>query len=197
MNINIIESDEIKNKKCKKCLHKNKNGIFPISCRKCNPLIKKPKIEKEIFDINTHKKCPRCKEIKELINFKKSKTIGYNCNCHPCHKIIRREYKQRPNVKERERKIFIKGYLRRAYGITYEQYQYMFLKQNGKCAICKKETEFNDYRSSKRINLGVDHCHETGKVRGLLCVHCNFGIGAFKDDIKLMSKAIKYIKSNK
>ena len=63
------------------------------------------------------------------------------------------------------------------YGITIEQYDAMVVAQNGCCAICGQEPQFA-IRQWKKLH--VDHCHETGKVRALLCVHCNHGLGKFK-----------------
>jgi len=66
------------------------------------------------------------------------------------------------------------------------------LKQNGKCAICKKpETRKT---GNKIRELSIDHCHKTGKVRGLLCDSCNNGLGRFKDSVKLLESALKYLK---
>lgn len=73
------------------------------------------------------------------------------------------------------------------YGITIEQYEKMEKSQKGVCAICKK-SEPNKYKK-----LAVDHCHKTGKVRGLLCSKCNNGLGKFDDNVALLTKAIKYL----
>jgi Recombination endonuclease VII/HNH endonuclease len=84
-------------------------------------------------------------------------------------------------AKERERK----------FGVTMAQYCEMLLAQEGKCAICRQpETEI---RNGRVKTLAVDHCHETGTVRGLLCVQCNTGIGKFKDDRNRLLAAIKYL----
>lgn len=72
--------------------------------------------------------------------------------------------------------------LRRQYGITYEQYEDMVEEQKGKCLICKEIKA-----------LHVDHCHKTGKVRGLLCISCNGGLGMFKDNTKSLQSAIEYL----
>jgi hypothetical protein len=79
--------------------------------------------------------------------------------------------------------------LRSKYGITLEQYNKILKKQNGVCAICgEKETS--------KINkiLSVDHCHNSKKVRGLLCAKCNKGIGLLKHNFKLLLKAAEYCK---
>lgn len=62
----------------------------------------------------------------------------------------------------------------------------MYLVQQGKCAIC-----LGDFPDSKSIH--VDHNHVTGQVRELLCVNCNRGIGSFRDNTLLLSKAIEYL----
>jgi len=74
------------------------------------------------------------------------------------------------------------------YGIGLKEYDVMFNAQNGVCAICSKEPP-NTHK--KRLN--VDHCHTTGKVRGLLCDACNRAIGLLKDSPDLLNKAISYL----
>jgi hypothetical protein len=70
----------------------------------------------------------------------------------------------------------------------------MHEKQGHVCAICGGR---NTYSCTKKVDydLYVDHCHSTGKVRGLLCNHCNRGIGLFKDDISNLERAILYLKN--
>lgn len=76
-------------------------------------------------------------------------------------------------------------YLRTEYGITLVQYERLFEKQSGGCAICG--------RNQKR--LCVDHDHISGRVRGLLCNSCNNGLGRFKDNPKSLRKAADYLES--
>jgi len=73
------------------------------------------------------------------------------------------------------------------YGITKEDYNLMFEKQNGNCAICCK------HQSLFKKSLHVDHCHSTNRVRGLLCSKCNQAIGLFKDSQESMLRACKYL----
>jgi hypothetical protein len=77
------------------------------------------------------------------------------------------------------------------YGITPEDYDNMYNKQNGCCKICKI------HQSDLKIRLCVDHCHETGKVRGLLCKHCNTVLGMAKDNIDILEEAKQYLINNK
>lgn len=76
--------------------------------------------------------------------------------------------------------------LKKRYGITPEQYVAMLASVGGLCEICGTV----GYDGKK---LSVDHCHETGKIRGLLCNRCNMALGAFNDSPRLLSRAIKYI----
>jgi hypothetical protein len=75
------------------------------------------------------------------------------------------------------------------YGITLSQYNDMFDLQEGCCAICDLTLE-----QTGKKRLYVDHCHTTGKVRGLLCQHCNFVLGQAKDSTAILEAAIMYLK---
>lgn len=77
------------------------------------------------------------------------------------------------------------------YGISLSDYQRMHDEQNGACASCSQPE--TDMRSGQIRWLAVDHCHSTGAIRGLLCGHCNKGIGHFKDDPDLLRKAAAYL----
>ena len=78
--------------------------------------------------------------------------------------------------------------LKKEYGITVEDYNNMFTSQNGECKICQT------HQKDLKKRLAVDHCHETGKVRGLLCQKCNLGIGHLNDSVSLLEKALSYLK---
>ena len=85
-----------------------------------------------------------------------------------------------------------KRFIEKTYNFTFDEYERLFEDQKGKCAIC--ESRISSTRTSR---LFVDHCHHSGKVRGLLCSSCNHGLGLFKDSPKLLSKAIEYLSDNK
>jgi len=76
------------------------------------------------------------------------------------------------------------------YGLTREQWQVIYNKQNGSCAICGKSQDKLGYI------LQIDYDHGTGKVRGLLCRKCNMGIGMFGEDVENMNKAIRYLEKS-
>lgn len=84
------------------------------------------------------------------------------------------------------------GRLKATFGITLEDYDRMLASQSGCCAICGiTENHVNHPRG--RRNFYVDHDHKTGRVRGLLCQNCNFGIGHFRDSTELLRKAANYL----
>jgi hypothetical protein len=81
----------------------------------------------------------------------------------------------------------VKNWLENKYGLTEDQYQELWNKQNGLCAICGKPEE-----TTQRLH--VDHCHRTDTIRGLLCGKCNRGIGMFDDEQELLLKAAEYLR---
>lgn len=79
-----------------------------------------------------------------------------------------------------------KSAIKRKYGIDWEQFMQMYEDQEGLCAICKKEP-------TKDQMLSIDHSHQTGKVRGLLCGPCNRALGLFKDNPETLQTAKEYV----
>lgn len=73
------------------------------------------------------------------------------------------------------------------YNLSLDDYDELLAAQNGKCAICLKSPAENK-------NLNVDHCHTTGKVRGLLCFRCNFGLSYFAEDYENLTRAAEHVK---
>lgn len=87
-----------------------------------------------------------------------------------------------------------KSGMARRYGITFQQLEQMYEEQEGRCAICRSEYDWDQAVGRRGLAaLVVDHCHETNKVRGLLCGHCNNGLGAFKDNIESLQAAMAYL----
>jgi len=72
--------------------------------------------------------------------------------------------------------------------MTFEDYERILTEQNGACSICG-----TDQPGVGRLRLVVDHCHATGRVRGLLCSNCNAGLGYFRDNPSLLASAISYL----
>jgi Recombination endonuclease VII len=86
-----------------------------------------------------------------------------------------------------------KGSLKSCYGLTLEQYDAMVAAQEGRCAVCGTDTPGN----ARQKHWRIDHCHDNGHVRGLLCHACNTGLGSFKDDPDLLRAAIAYLEKHK
>lgn len=86
---------------------------------------------------------------------------------------------QRASVANRKSKL-------RRYGMTLEEFQAMLMRQGGCCLICQEEMD----------PPVVDHDHTTGVVRGLLCRPCNAGLGIFRDDYRLLTRATEYLNSS-
>jgi hypothetical protein len=86
--------------------------------------------------------------------------------------------------------------LQTKYKISLDDYKSMLESQDGLCAICRGVEISQHRRTGKLKELAVDHCHATGKVRGLLCVRCNRGISYFKDTTNLLRSAISYLEKH-
>ena len=99
--------------------------------------------------------------------------------CISCGRTANKIYDTKENAKNRKLKLL--------FNITLDEYNDLLKNQNNKCAICKSTNP------SGKGNFHVDHCHKTGKIRGLLCHHCNLGLGNFKDDTELLNIAIEYL----
>ena len=85
-------------------------------------------------------------------------------------------------------------HVKRTYNLDAEEYLQMILDQGNVCAICGKAETCTNRHGDVRP-LAVDHCHTTGKVRGLLCARCNGMLGCASDDINVLLNAIEYLKA--
>jgi hypothetical protein len=160
------------------------------------------------------KRCKKCGEVKPLAEFYLAAGMadGYRSECKACHKAkqrswyqanrehaiaevkrwqqenkehlheYRREYRQRRKAEDRD------AHLRRTFGITQADYEALLTRQGGGCGICG--------RKPGKISLHVDHDHETGEIRGLLCVGCNNALGQLHDDPVLLYRAADYVSSD-
>ncbi len=159
------------------------------------------------------KTCTECRVEKDLSDFyqRKNKNGQYILRESACKICTAKKHRQRvsgwstekkelnyqnqrkweKNNAERHKRNVRKSDLKNKYGITIEYFENLLLEQDYLCKICNKE------ETSKTRILSVDHCHVTGKVRGLLCSFCNTGIGLFKDSIKNLEGAIKYLEESK
>lgn len=81
------------------------------------------------------------------------------------------------------------------YGLTVEQFDSLWEKQDGKCAICG--TSFVGLGGDQNLRPRIDHCHDSGFVRGLLCNKCNRALGLFSDDEEILRNALVYLQESK
>lgn len=174
-----------------------------------------------------HKKCKNCGETKPAnrSSFAPHATNkdGLTGKCRVCLAARRREVYHKDPSKQKERTLkyyhankekvddSLKKYnqkpttgykkfvasLMRQFSITVDEYAKMFDKQKGACKICSSPLICFDGTKRDSERPTVDHCHETGKVRGLLCHKCNSGLGLFNDNPELLQRAINYINDTK
>jgi hypothetical protein len=85
--------------------------------------------------------------------------------------------------------------LRKNFGLEVYEYEKMFKEQNGVCFLCGESEVKRNHLTKELLALAVDHCHEKGTIRRLLCAQCNHGLGFFKDNSELLRKAANYIES--
>lgn len=133
------------------------------------------------------KRCGTCEEFKPLEQFYTDTTNvkdGKQGRCSQCSRSAAAKYIEGKGGNRNHN-------LYRKYGITEVAYEVYFKLQNGLCAICMKSAE-NELHGV----FSVDHNHDTGKIRGLLCRSCNLGLGKFSDDPTVLQKAIDYLDRN-
>ena len=137
--------------------------------------------------------CVQCHWALPLSEFYKrpSSPRGHKTTCGKCIYI---QIKTKPNRRERsiaysrqyrkDNPRTVRGYyFKYKYGITADDYDFMYAGQKGCCLICGKH----------KNKLIIDHDHVSGMVRGLLCSGCNTGIGQLQDNVDILTKAIEYI----
>jgi len=165
------------------------------------------------------KRCSRCKQHKTKTEFSPSKSPGHHGLfpwCKPCKAQYYKERNAKRPTTERKRRAQVNRErmmanallreryltyqmtysLKRRYGLTSQDVVALLTKQEHQCAICRRPLEKlppGKKKPRQKNTLHIDHDHETGHVRGLLCPSCNSGLGFFKDSEELLRKAIDYL----
>lgn len=123
------------------------------------------------------RQCAVCGHTKTLTDFSrdKSKSGGYEYRCKECAKSLRKSRTAQPGAWKWSK-------LREKYGLSRPEYERMLQIQNAGCALCLDVTD-----------LQVDHCHVTGKVRGLLCGPCNRALALLNDNADTASRIAPYL----
>ncbi|MFE7072715.1 endonuclease VII domain-containing protein [Streptomyces sp. NPDC057620] len=178
-------------------------GVKP-TCKACDaarhaaqyvPKPRKPR--RAPLDENTTKPCRKCGVVKALTEFSLSRRATettnavYRSDCKACcSERTKQWFVDNPGRAAANKR---KANLAKNYGLTVAEYDALLRHQGGVCAVCGKGEPNAHGRTGKQFRLAVDHCHETGAVRGLLCQKCNRAIGLLGDDPVLMRKAISYL----
>lgn len=136
-----------------------------------------------------NKKCIICLEFKNRNEFPPSAYQRSDYRCTKCANIRASRWREKNPIRCRQNGVRgERKYLLKWYGVTPEWYESKLLEQHGRCAIC------GTCKNGSKKHLDVDHCHKTGKVRGLLCNRCNTGIGQLKDNEQILLSAISYLR---
>lgn len=123
--------------------------------------------------------------VKDTPEFKEKRS-SYNKKYRGKYKDYLKKYYE--NNREKISKRSRNSAYKKKFGITIEEYDRMLISQNGVCAICNIPEI-----SLRNTHFSVDHCHKTGKVRGLLCYKCNTTLGFVNDNTKVLKNAINYL----
>lgn len=134
--------------------------------------IKNKKIQQELSD--NQRRCSRCRVVKSLDQFHNSSSGKRYTRCATCT---------------------AKYFIQYRYGITFEEFERKLKLQNRNCAICKNNLKIETDNISRNKNVHVDHCHKTGRVRGILCKNCNLGLGFFFDSTSNLLHAVEYLRN--
>lgn len=129
--------------------------------------------------------CPNCKEEKLLSEYWKNQS-----SCIDCVK-----FKQKNRWHSRTPKKRLEQHLKYKYGLTPNEVQEAWNKQDGKCAICNIDLPDLMVYESRRRGYAIDHNHDTGEFRSILCLNCNSLLGMSGDNPDILEKATKYLKT--
>lgn len=147
------------------------------------------KLAAPLADAPSTKQCTVCGEEKSLEAFRKQKRSRFGrCSyCKACNaEAVRRYYRENPRKK-------LEVDLKKQYGLSLAQYERMMDEQGNRCAICGQPERRQWKNGTRPSRLAVDHDHETGRVRALLCFGCNAALGGFGHDPGRLRKAAAYL----
>lgn len=128
--------------------------------------------------------CRKCKTHKDVSEFRKDK---YN-RVRDCKSCLKAYYKTKDYTATKRN-----FHYKTKYGISFQQFEDMCINNDFKCDICFKQCNMIGKNTPRFSWLVIDHCHNTGKIRGLLCQHCNTTLGNVRDDVDLLQKCVEYL----
>lgn len=155
-------------------------------------------------EAGAQKACTKCGETKPLLAFyaHRGTKDGRGTYCSGCEKASSKQWRkdnadrvkqQNANYDSAKKRRGNRRWWLKLYGLDEEQYAALLAEQEGLCAICHQPETWIDSRTGEPRKLAVDHCHNTHRVRGLLCGKCNRGIGLFDDDATRLGRASEYL----
>lgn len=106
----------------------------------------------------------------------------YQLNCAWCESSFESDYKKKYCSDSCQREISTHRSRLNTYGLSDDDYKALLVRSGGSCEICRE-----------REGAHIDHCHDSGEVRGLLCSQCNHGLGNFQDRVALLNRASEYL----
>lgn len=191
-------------KRCTKCgeekplsgFYKSKTGKYGVGsyCRVCNVAINREKRERYLRSPGVkveEKECGQCGKVKPIVEFYSDPGARDKAasKCKECDREYQRaRYKKNGRARPRDKKAEQEYHRKRVYGITPEQYAAMIERSGGLCEICGRVPSEVSGKGAC-----VDHCHDSGAVRGILCHPCNVALGNFRDDPEVLRAAIGYL----
>lgn len=127
--------------------------------------------------------CPNCKVEKHIEDYWKGQSSCIDCT----------KYKQKNRWNSRTPKKRLEQHLKYKYGVSPEEFLEALESQNGNCAICEISLPDLFIYENRRRGYAIDHNHQTGEFRGILCLSCNTLLGMAKDDPEILKEAILYL----
>lgn len=152
---------------CKKCRHEQKLKVHNEGLEKARKLL-------------DFLKCTKCDAKKSIRDFSSYMWSYRYPHCKSC-------------VTEQRKKDYLKKAIKNRLAVTEEKYNEMLLKQNSLCEICGKEESHRHHLTKTLYRLAIDHNHQTGQIRDLLCRGCNLMIGNCQESSETLRKAADYL----
>jgi len=132
------------------------------------------------------KRCNGCSTTKDLSSFWKGQSLCIDCS----------KERQKTRWDSRSPKKRLEQHLKYKYGVTHAKFMEAWENQHGECAICSSELPDLMTYENRRRGYAIDHNHETGEFRGILCLRCNSLLGMAKDSARVLASAIGYLEKN-
>ena len=161
-------------------------GLFLETKYKTHDKLNKTQREKQTQGATMEtKECTNCEKVKPLNEFdnKKDSKDGKQGYCKICNREKSAKWQKENPERHKE------NMLRNKYGLTISMLERLIEGQDGRCLVCT-----NVLQEGRKVH--IDHCHTEGHIRGVLCNHCNLGLGHFKDNPGVLRRAAEYLEGN-